>query len=78
MSKQTLITIEQADLDQITDRLAAIEAMLKSCDLTPKPEWVTINEAAKRLGRHPSTIRRHLASMEQKEVGGKILVRLPI
>lgn len=77
--KQTLITIEQADLDTMYDRLDRIERMLKGVRMEPQPKWITQREYAGMIGKSLDTVKRHVKAqkVESKMTGDEVLVRNP-
>jgi excisionase family DNA binding protein len=74
----------QLDLGPILDHFAALEerfARLESAvaPLVEQKRWLSISEAAARLGLHSATIRRAIkrGDIEARSVGRRVLVLLP-
>ncbi len=44
--------------EQLSAKLDRLEKKLDGATVIPKPEWVSITEAAKHYGKHPDTINR--------------------
>ncbi|WP_414897683.1 helix-turn-helix domain-containing protein [Rhodovulum sp. YEN HP10] len=70
---QQLIAVDAAALAEVLARLDRIEAKI-----APPPQWLTVHEAAARLGCTASTIRRKIAAgeIEARGSGRARMVRL--
>lgn len=76
---QTLITIEQADLDALTREMAQIREMLTHATVTPPPRYVTIPEYAAIIGKSTATVRRRISAgeLDTKAEGNVTMIRNP-
>ena len=61
---QQFAIIPVEDLAAIKFELAAIRQCLAGATVTPKPNWVSIKDAATALGVSPQTIRRRINTGE--------------
>jgi hypothetical protein len=72
-----LHAIEQADLDAIHKKLDFIIAELAKVKLTPRPEWVSLNEYADLHAVTTRTVRNWIAQgkLDTYRHGSKTMVR---
>jgi excisionase family DNA binding protein len=77
MNRPDMIVIDRSELRWLIDEVAQLRAEIRSVRITPRPEWVTVAEAAKIHERSEKTITRWIeaGTIEAKHVGGKRLVR---
>jgi excisionase family DNA binding protein len=75
---QQLAIIDLAALERLEKRLDTVLRLLEGVKATPRPEWVTVNEAARALKVSPDTIRRQIrdGKMEARGAGKARRVRL--
>ncbi len=71
-------TIDPARLGQIEAKLDAVLAALRGATVVPAPEWITIPEAAKRLGCSTDTIRRRVTNGSMQARGYGKLKRVKV
>ena len=78
MSKQTLITIEAADLARIEATLIDIQSRLDEYELTPKPKWLTVAEYAVQVRKSKRTVNRWIKKgrLQTKKEGGVQLIEV--
>lgn len=74
---QTIIAIQQADLDRIVRDLADIKAQLAAVQMAPRPEWLTVKQYASSIGRSERTVKRRIAEgqIETREECGVTLIK---
>jgi excisionase family DNA binding protein len=73
------MTIVQADqLDMMMEELKRLHRRLDAVELTPKPEWLTVIEYAKLIGKGERTVIRMIQSgkLEIKHTGGIRLIHV--
>lgn len=73
------MTIVSSDaLEQVLDRLTSLERKLDAVRMQPVPEWVTVPEMARMVGKSESTINRWIASgqLETRMTAGVRMVRV--
>jgi excisionase family DNA binding protein len=76
---QPLVVIDQQSFMQLMQDIAEIKIALARATIQPKPEWVTVAEAALILGVTAGTIRRKIDKGEfpAKGAGKGRLIKLP-
>ena len=79
---QTLFTITEADLDRlerIARQLADLQDMLGKVVMSPRPEWVTVDEYAAEIGKSKRTVLRYIetGNLETKQECGTLLIKAP-
>ena len=76
---QTLLTISEADLARIEAALAALATRLDRVEMRPKPEWLTLDEYAARIGRSKRTVQRYIDAgrLDTKSECGVVMIRAP-
>ncbi|WP_051539453.1 helix-turn-helix domain-containing protein [Sulfitobacter sp. 20_GPM-1509m] len=74
-----LIAIDATALDALLSEIARLHQRFDAVEMTPRPEWVTIPDAAEALGVSTDTIRRYIrqGSMEARDVCGRRMVPNP-
>lgn len=72
-----ILTIPELDL--LRAEIAALRAEIRGATITPVPQWVTVREAAERLGCTTRTIQRKAdaGEIEARGSGKSRMVRLP-
>jgi hypothetical protein len=61
------------DFERLAAEVRLLREVLEGATITPRPEWVSIPEAAKRKGVHADTIKRRIESGTLKARGsGKL------
>lgn len=78
MTERTMFLLEPEALESLLARLDAIDAKLDAVQMQPAPEWLTVKEYAKHVGRDVSTVRRYVASgkLETREECGATMIRV--
>lgn len=73
-----LIAIDPTALESLRREIARLHARLDAVTITPRPEWVTVKDAATALDVTPDTIRRKIKSgeLQAKGTGKGRMVRL--
>ncbi|GFE51572.1 hypothetical protein So717_33250 [Roseobacter cerasinus] len=74
---QTLIAIEQADLDAIRLELRELNRRLDEVQMQPKPEFIPMKDYAAKIGKSIDTVKRRLPSLESKVEAGVTMIRNP-
>lgn len=73
-----LALIDPAEIAALRADIADLKAVLRAATVIPAPEWVSIAEAAKRLGCSADTIRRRVAQGQIKAQGAGKLKRVRV
>lgn len=75
---RTLIAVDPEALAALHAEVAALRRAVEAVTMQPKPEWVTIDEYAKMIGRSRKTVLRRIAEgrVEVKHVGGVRMIRV--
>ena len=78
MTRPDMIVIDRSELRHLIDEVAQLKAAIQSVQITPRPEWVTVAEAARIHERSEKTITRWIEAGEivVKYVGKKRMVRV--
>lgn len=74
---QTILTIQQADLDAITEQLSDLRKRLDKVQMAPMPEYITIHAYADKIDRTIETVKRKLETLDHKVEAGVIMIRNP-
>ena len=72
----TLVPVER--LDRMESLLRDLASRLEGATVTPAPEWLTLNEYAKRIGKTRRTVKnwKDAGKLETKIENGETLVRV--
>jgi len=66
---QSLIAVDPERLDRLEAELRALREQLQGATIVPRPEWLTVAQAADALNVSGETIRRRIASGELEAKG---------
>jgi tRNA isopentenyl-2-thiomethyl-A-37 hydroxylase MiaE len=77
MTRPDMIVIDRSELRHLIDTVERLERKIDLVQITPRPEWVTVADAARIHDRSEKTICRWIeaGTIEAKHVGGKRMVR---
>lgn len=70
--------IDLTHLERLESKLDAVLDALRGATVVPAPEWITIPEAAKRLGCSTDTIRRRVTNGSMQARGYGKLKRVKV
>ena len=78
MPAQPLIAVDPSALEALLEKVDRLHKRLDQVEMTPRPEWVTVDEFATLIGKHRRTVLRRIAdgSVETKTIGGERMVRV--
>lgn len=78
MAELKLTIVDQQTLDEILREVRALRHRIDTLRVEPEPEWVTVEEYARRAGRTESTVRRWISDgrLKTKRAGKRVLVRV--
>ena len=73
-----LIAIDPQALDALRVEIEKLHKRLDAVQMEPRPEWVTVEEFAKLIGKHPRTVKRRIQAgeVEAREIAGVRMVRV--
>jgi len=73
-----LIAIDAKALDALFSEIARVHQRLDAVDMRPRPEWVTVADAAKAMNVTPDTVRRRIkeGALQAKGTGKCRMVKL--
>lgn len=73
-----LIAIDPQALEALCDEVSRLHKRLDAVQMIPRPEWVTVEEFAKLIDRHPRTVKRRIKAgeVETREIAGVCMVRV--
>lgn len=77
MSDQ-FVLVPRSDLEHIKTTMQEVLAELKGSKIEPRPEWMSIAEAARHLGCSPDTVRRRINNGELEAKGRGKLRRVKV
>lgn len=74
----TLIAVDPEALEGLRREVAGLREELAKVTIAPKPDWVTVPEYARMIGRTEGTVLRKVSAgtVEAKHVGGVRMVRV--
>lgn len=64
--------------EQLASKIDRLEKKLDGATIIPKPQWVTVSEAARHYGKHPDTINRWIERGKLESRGEGTLRRVRI
>ena len=73
-----LVLVDAGLIKSLQADIAEIRAMIRDATVIPAPEWVSIAEAARRLGCSTDTIRRRVAAGSMQAKGNGKLKRVRV
>ena len=73
----TLLMIERADLSALLSKIDNLTERLNRVEVTPLPRFIPLDEYARKIGRHPQTVRRNLHTVESRVECGVTMIRNP-
>jgi hypothetical protein len=78
MNRPDMIVIDRSELRHLIDTVERLERKIDLVQITPRPEWVTVAEAARIAGVSQRTIRDRIAAgkVQAKDFGGTRMVRV--
>lgn len=78
MADRILIAVDPAELTALRDELAALRRAIEAVQMTPAPDWMPIQDYARRVGRSTKTVRTWIrgGSLETRRDGSVIMVRV--
>ena len=78
MTQPQYIAIDPAALDTLRAEIARLHSRLDAVDMTPRAEWVTIDQLADMIGKSRRTVLRRIdaGQIETRHVAGERLVRV--
>ncbi|KFI24144.1 MerR family transcriptional regulator [Paenirhodobacter enshiensis] len=73
----TLIAIGSNDLSRIEAKIDALFSQMRAVQMTPRPEWVSVQEYAKSVSRSERTVREWIKAgrIESRRQGNLLQVR---
>ena len=77
-ARQDMIVIDRSELRHLIDTVERLERKIDLVQITPRPEWVTVAEAAKIANVSQRTIRDRITAgkVQAKDFGGTRMVRV--
>ena len=74
----TMVAVDPAALQALCDQVAALRSALERVIITPRPEWLTVDDYAKFTQQSRRTVLRRISegAVELRKIGGKRMIRV--
>ena len=75
---KTLIVVDAASLESLSNEIKRLHSRLDAVMLIPRPEWVTVKEYARHIGRSVRTVTRRIdaGELEVRHECGVRMIRI--